>query len=399
MRFFLILAALIALGVFGFQKCSARFIPDKGKGEKTSAEGGGGGMMSSLLPSKAKDSGDDEDAPPMVLVYEFKNRPVPDFEALSRSSKGGEVGLFVDKLTNTVMFRGSETEVVRMFMAMPELDKLGDEGFVDASLLFVRGDRVRDFEMGLKYRDGLEVTGSISLSPGGFGVVLPAGAVSFTLDYLAENGTLEVLDRPQVRIASGETSVVSTGEDVPVPVTTFDNGLARSSIEFRKVGLMFSVQPFFLADGRARLSIAAENGLVGESRRVGEAEVPQISTQKVSSVVTLGTDEGILVGGLETIRRSRRFGLFGDKETAETGRLYLCLVLRSGMPKAIPLDAAGRAVSEQWRIAPTLPPPAKVKRGFLGLFGRDDPPEDGMVLPPKDWEREERDFIRAKAAK
>jgi len=164
---------------------------------------------------------------------------------------------------------------------------------------------------------------------------------------------------------------------VAVPVTTFSDAVSRSSVEFRRVGLTFKVRPLFLEAGRVRLDVEAENGVLGSPQKVGDYEVPSISTQRIKSTATMGFDDGLIIGGLETVRRSQRFGLLGKSEKVEAGKLYLLLVLRSGQPKAVPVDPS--SMWEDWDAPATLP-------------ALDDLP--GSLLPPVGWEKQESDFLR-----
>lgn len=399
MKFWIMLAACIGIGVWAMKSCG------DGKGSMLSSISSPGDALAGAVPGVKSD---DQDAAPgekpkekidpyVTLTYLFKNRPAPDFSSAGRVSVNGEPGIdiYVDKVSNVVVVKGPSSSAASVILSMQELDRTPAEAFVDATLIFVRGDRVRDFELGVSYGPSGAFSGEIN--PGGFGVVLPAGRVALSLDWLAENGTLEIIDKPRIRIASGEVSEVVTVEEVPVPVSVYDNGLSRSSIEFKRVGLTFKVEPFFLAADRCRLKISAENGLVGEARNIGGIEIPSINNQRIATVATLGSDDGILVGGLETVRRSTRFGLLGERSSAEAGRLYLCVVLRSGVPKAI--DVA-KLPPEGFLDVPGVPSARRVRRSFWDVItGRRSSDLDDGVLPPRSWESDERDFIRSKASK
>ncbi|MEK7950402.1 type II secretion system protein GspD [Luteolibacter soli] len=376
MRLVILVVIGIAVTIFGLKRCTGSnapklpFLGGKAKQEEHAK------ADQDAVPAKV--------TPPVFntsQVITFHNRVVPSAEVIGRGGEGQQapVTWTVDTASNSILVRGEAKGVADMVAALRQLDIGGDECFVDGTMMFVRGDRVKDFEATIAYREGASLVPSATLSPGGFGVVLPWDAFNVSLSWLSENGYLQIIDKPQVRLASGEMSEVSTGSEVAVPTTTFTDAVSRTSIEFRRVGLTFKVRPLFLDAGRVRLDVEAENGVLGSPQKVGDYEVPTITSQRVKSVATMTFDDGLMIGGLETVRRSQRFGLLGKSETVEAGRLYLLLVLRSGQPKAVPVDPAG--FWSDWDSPATLP-------------AVDDLP--GSVLPPMNWRNEERSFLRSR---
>jgi len=273
--------------------------------------------------------------------------------------------MVVDELANAVLLRGPVESVATLKGAIEQLDVEALEAFCDAWILFVRGERVRDFEAALEYGGG---GFGGALSSDGFGVSVPLGVLRGRLDILASNGVLEVVDRPQLRLSSGYKAEVSTGDEIPFPSTVVSNGIAQTSITFKRVGLSFGVKPLFLDGHRVRLEVDAENGLVGATQKIGEIEVPSISKQSVSAAATLGFDEAMVIGGLESVRREKRFGLLGQSERQYAGRLYVAIMLRSGYPKARPVIGP----------APGLGIEVPGVVGSPGRFGE-------SLLPPRGW--------------
>jgi len=327
-----------------------------------------GASSSSVAPSAPASS------PPVSAVVQFRHRPVPPAAQLAPLvSSGGANGSFttsivVDPVANCVLIRGAAEAVEALQGAIQALDVEAMEAFCDAWMLFVRGDRVRDFEAAFEWGPDLP-SGSASYSADGFGVSVPLGACRARLQWLASNGIVEVVDRPQLRLSSGHKSEVSTGDEVPFPTTTIGAaGVAQTSITFKRVGLNFSVLPLFLGGSRVRLEVEAENGLLGGTQRIGDVEVPQISRQSVTGAATLGFDEAMVIGGLESVRRERRFGLLGTKEHEQAGRLYVAIMLRSGYPRAKPVIGPDKGLGIE---VPGV-------TGEPGRFGE-------SLLPPRGW--------------
>lgn len=419
MRFWLILAAIGCILFFCFRSCQQRFLPDdkdkKQPAEKAKVQEPAARPMLALTPPpsdvlpppvdgvrqapvaeipvyRAGDYASRYAGPVVTEVYVFRNRLVPPSSTFGQAGgQGTAATVSIDEPANAILIRGPLDAVRSLKEAAREMDLVSGEAYVDAWMLFVRGDKVRDFEASLEYSQGGflgDIGGSVSSE--GFGVSVPVGNLRAKLKILASNGLLEVVDRPQLRLSSGHRSEVATGEEVPFPTTVIRDGIATTSIEFKRVGLLFAVEPLFLGNGAVRMDVTAENGLLGATRRVGEVEVPSITRQSVKSAATLTPDSAMVIGGLETVRREKRFGLFGDKETMQTGRLYVAIMLSSGYPKAKPVIGPAEDF-------PLLPPG---ENGSPGTF--DDPlfpdgfPTLGGVLPPLSPEMEERVFIEEK---
>lgn len=418
MRFWLTLGVIVLIGFFCFRSCAAKFIPDKKEPGKQTAQkavstagppspaGSAAGPPSPAaapVEESMRVSGAVEPdysrrytSPVVSEVYVFRNRLVP--AATNFITQGG-VGnsaavVTVDEPSNSILIRGPIDAVRSLKIAAKELDLESGEAYCDAWMLFVRGDKVRNFEASLEYSGGgfLGDAGG-SYSTDGFGVSVPLGTLRAKLQIMASNGLLEVVDRPQLRLSSGHRAEVSTGEEVPFPTTVIRDGVAFTSIEFKRVGLLFAVEPLFLAGGRVRMDVTAENGLLGATRKVGDVEVPSITRQSVKAAATLGYDDAMIIGGLETVRREKRFGLFGQKETAQSGRLYVALMLRSGYPRAKPVIGPAEDF-------PLLPP---VENGDPGEYGDRLFPDGistiGGVLPEYGWENQERDFLKTRRTK
>lgn len=378
MRFYLTLAVVLGIGFFAFKSCSEKLLPgspseeqppdDKVESVTLDPKNLFAGVKPPLPPSltdiQSPSISAQRDEPTVTRSYSFRNRPAPPVEFFENLSSSG-VTVSVDPLSNSVVYTAPVSGETDTHDFLSTLDVVAGEAFVDAWVLFIREDNVRDFEASLAFGD-LVPDLSATFSSGGFGAVLPVGKLRATLSYLANDGLLQVVDRPQLRISSGVLSRVSTGEDIPVPTTTFSNGLSTTAIEFRRVGLSFAVRPTFLPVGSVRLDVSAENGLLGASRNVGGVEVPSISTQSIASTATIGYDEAIILGGLESARRQTRFGLFGKSTEVQTGRLYLAVLLTSGYPKAKPVLL----------LEPTFPiiPPVDADGGQ---------DYSGSVLPPR----------------
>jgi hypothetical protein len=436
MRFWLVLGVIGLILFFCFRSCQAKFMPSKDKkpaSEKVENPAKGapapsGGPVASLgglvslsgppVPAEGQqidsggnlpvdgsrpyrgDYGSRYTGPIVTEVYVFRNRVVPPVGSFGQGggSGGSSATVSVDEPSNAIVIRGSLDAVRSLKTAARELDLVSGEAYCDAWMLFVRGDRVRDFEASLEYSGGGfggEIGGSISSD--GFGVAVPLGTLRAKLQILASNGLLEVVDRPQLRLSSGHRSEVATGEEVPFPTTVIRDGIATTSIEFKRVGLLFAVEPLFLGGGMVRMDVTAENGLLGATRKVGDVEVPSITRQAVKSAATLTADTAMVIGGLETVRREKRFGLFGEKESMQSGRLYVAIMLSSGYPKAKPvIGPAGDF--------PLLPPG---ENGDPGIYDErlfpDGLPTMGGVLPDLGAAIEERrfieDYVRRKGSK
>jgi type II secretory pathway component GspD/PulD (secretin) len=96
---------------------------------------------------------------------------------------------------------------------------------------------------------------------------------------------------------------LSSGQRIAVPSSTFTGGNVNGSttnVEYRDVVLELEIQPLINSDDEVTLEISIVKDGVGQIRRIGELEVPDISTEELTTSVTVQDGSAVVLGGLIT---------------------------------------------------------------------------------------------------
>ena len=143
-------------------------------------------------------------------------------------------------------------------------------------------------------------------------VTFDGHSFSATVERVRANGKLEILARPNMLLSAGKTAVISSGREIPIPVSNAQDGNVISSVEYRPVLLELSVTLREIGRGNVLLDIAQVNSLVGASVTVGESEVPELVTQEWQTTINPVLNSWYAVGGVKSNERSKskRRGFF-----------------------------------------------------------------------------------------
>ncbi len=140
--------------------------------------------------------------------------------------------------------------------------------------------------------------------------------VPSVLINLAKNsGEAEVLAQPQLRVTEGEKASLLIGDQVPIPVTSFNTSntiggsvVPITSFQYKDVGIQIEVEPRVHHNREITLILKVEISNLGETVPVGpDQEAVTIGTRTISSVIRLQSGESSLLAGL--IRRDKTKGV------------------------------------------------------------------------------------------
>jgi len=138
---------------------------------------------------------------------------------------------------------------------------------------------------------------------------------SILINLAKSSGEAEVLAQPQLRISEGEKASLMIGDQVPIPVTSFNTGNVGAggivtpitAFQYRDVGIQIEVEPRVHHNHEITLDLKVEISNVGETVKVGDTEAITIGTRTITSVIRLKSGESSLLAGL--IRRDKTKGV------------------------------------------------------------------------------------------
>ena len=100
---------------------------------------------------------------------------------------------------------------------------------------------------------------------------------------------------PQVRISDGEKALVHIGDQVPIPVTTFNTGstiggniVPITSFQYQDIGIRLDIEPRIHHNKEVTLVLKVEvSNVSGVVQGIGGQEQPIIGTRRIESTIRL----------------------------------------------------------------------------------------------------------------
>ena len=123
------------------------------------------------------------------------------------------------------------------------------------------------------------------------------------VNALESNTNFRTLNRTILMTRNNRVANLSSGQRIAVPSSTFTGGNVNGSttnVEYRDVVLELEIQPLINSDNEVTLEISIVKDGVGQIRRIGELEVPDISTEELTTSVTVQDGSAVVLGGLIT---------------------------------------------------------------------------------------------------
>ena len=123
------------------------------------------------------------------------------------------------------------------------------------------------------------------------------------INALESNTNFRTLNRTILVTKNNRVANLSSGQRIAVPSSTFQgsvNGGQTTNVEYRDVVLELEIQPLINSDNEVTLEISIVKDGVGQIRRIGDLEVPDISTEELTTAVTVRDGSAIVLGGLIT---------------------------------------------------------------------------------------------------
>jgi general secretion pathway protein D len=218
------------------------------------------------------------------------------------------------------------------------VDKRRAEVVIEVEILEVNRSKLQDY--GIQITSGLEAQGIEGVAGGVFpkpttldqnpyskaNIVLTSlPGVIYRL--LQSDTSTRLLANPQLRTSEGQTAQARFGDQVPVPVTTFQaiatGGIAQqpiTSFEYKNVGVNIDITPRVHHDGDVTLALKLEISAVGAP---GYQGLPTFNNRTVTSTIRLKDGEtNILAGLIRDDERRALTGIPGLADIPVLGRIF-----------------------------------------------------------------------------
>ncbi|TDO95561.1 type II and III secretion system protein [Marinomonas balearica] len=131
--------------------------------------------------------------------------------------------------------------------------------------------------------------------------------LSLLLDALETDGYANVISKPKIVTAEGQSAKIESGTEIPYQVQHDDT----TTVEFRQAGLMLEVTPIVKELGVLRLDLKIHQDSVGEMVN----GVPSLETNRLNTQVEVKNGETLVLGGIfrqERFENVSKVPVFGD---------------------------------------------------------------------------------------
>ena len=277
----------------------------------------------------------------VIQTFFLSNAEVKDVMTMLRSLVGAKSVAANDQL-NAIALRDTADKVKVAESIIRTNDKSRGEVVVDVELLQINTSKLQ--ELGVLLTDysitqfldpALQVgdTGAFRVSDlefinqGDWLVTIPG----FVYDFVKTSTEAQLLASPQVRISDGEQATVHIGDQVPIPVTTFNtsgtiggNIVPITSFQYQDIGIRLDIQPRLHHNKEITLELKVEvSNISGFVTGVGEQQQPIIGTRRVESTIRLMDGEtNFLAGLIRTDETVTDTGIPGLMDIPLIGRLF-----------------------------------------------------------------------------
>jgi len=214
------------------------------------------------------------------------------------------------------VFTGTSNDYSKLRALLEQLDTPAPEVLIEVQIAEVSlvnntnlGVDFRLSDIGLGNVTATAETAGIGVGSSGLTIGLLGNDIDATLNAFASNRRVKILSTPVLTARSGSQAEIQVGQDIPVlssqRASAIQDGIGQTdilqSIEYRKTGVLLSIEPIVFSDNRIDLKIAQE---VSSELDTGNSDIssPTISNRSLSTQLSLEDGQTAVMGGL--IQRS-----------------------------------------------------------------------------------------------
>jgi general secretion pathway protein D len=220
----------------------------------------------------------------------------------------GPLKITADPIRNALIMEAIPSDYRIVENILNQLDVLPRQVLIEVVIAEVSVDAKDEMGVAWEYTDSDEtmdlnlVSGSIK-SDSGLNLTLgQTGPLSATLSALASNDKANILSAPLVLASDNKEARIDISTQIPVAsasiVTTGDNPLTQTTIQYRDTGIILAVTPHINDRGLVSMDISQEVSETGEGQNVGGATYPSFRQRRVNTSLTVGNGQTIVMGGL-----------------------------------------------------------------------------------------------------
>lgn len=176
----------------------------------------------------------------------------------------------------------------------------GDSNVIRIAVEFVEVSSSAGETLGVRWPDGVALSGSAALTGGAngpaFGYSAHGNAGKASLDFLIKKGLAKILARPELFVRAGEEASFHSGGEFPVAYSSASYGSFHRRVDWKPYGLSLKVKP----RSHDHLHIQSDVQLeLSELNHAGGAEgIPSLTRRKLDTKTSSLDGETVILSGL-----------------------------------------------------------------------------------------------------
>ncbi|MDX2435540.1 MAG: hypothetical protein QNL88_00690 [Acidobacteriota bacterium] len=263
----------------------------------------------------------------VIKTFFLSNADVKDIDKLLRSLIEAR-RLSTNEQLNAITLRDTADKVAIAEKLIRVNDKAKAEVLIDVEILIMSSTKNSDIGTALStynFNLGLDTAAINPDAPGGtlglddFSSISRGNwfinVPSILINLAKSAGEAQVLAQPQLRVTEGEKASLLIGDQVPIPVTSFNTSntiggsvVPITSFQYKDIGIQIEVEPRVHHNREITLDLKGEISNLGDTVPVGPGQdAVTIGTRTITSVIRLKSGESTLLAGL--IRRDKTKGM------------------------------------------------------------------------------------------
>jgi general secretion pathway protein D len=276
----------------------------------------------------------------VIQTFFLDNAEVKDVMTMVRSLIGAK-HVAANEQLNAIVLRDTADTVKVAEQIILTNDKAKAEVVVDVELLQINTSKLQELGLSLSqnsltvaYDDGTGAeTPTVRLSDlefineNNWTLTIP----NFIYDFVKTSGEAQTLAQPKMRITEGEKAMLTIGDRVPIPTTTFNTAnvanqgiVPVTSFQYQDVGIKIEIEPRVHHNQEVTLQLKVEISNIADFVSVsGGQQQPVIGTRSIESNIRLRDGEtNFLAGLIRTDEGQSENGIPGLSDIPVLGRLF-----------------------------------------------------------------------------
>lgn len=267
----------------------------------------------------------------------------PRVETAKTFDLSSPVNIVADVVNNSLLIRSSPRDYKSLLGALKQLDIVPLQVLVEATIVEITltgsleyGVQWQIFGKVDSYKQDFSLDGTLDSASAGLTKAFPGfnwlatvspNQVRATLSALAADNLINVLSSPTIMVRDNQTAKIQVGQEVPIVTTeqqgTSDTDRIVNQIEYKKTGVMLSVQPRVTPGGMVQMEIEQVVSNVSKENTEGGVNSPTFQTRSITSAVAVHSNQAVVLGGLiQDEREGAKQGIPGLYQVPVFGSLF-----------------------------------------------------------------------------